>query len=311
MTQLQTLARNDDYLITLHRPDRPSADVIVITFGGMPSGLAASGFGTTFCLSKGWTTIYVAQRALSQYQGLDLAAFQAAVAPVVDKRDVVCYGSSLGGYAALYYGGAINARIIAAASRLPAWPPITSPHLSIPLAHKPLGDGPRSMSAPVVIYDPQVAHDCTTVEQMVKPAYPDVRLVELPHFGHTVLAAIAAAGALPTFMATLIRDDVLLPLEMPTDANPGWHFRKGQSLARTEPRIALDHFRRFFDLAPSSRSLSVLLNQLISTAGIDDAQRLLDRTEEMGDPDLVLSPHVTQRAIKAGLVLHQRGAPLD
>ena len=167
------------------------------------------------------------------------------------------------------------------------------------------------MSAPVVIYDPQVAHDCTTVEQMVKPAYPDVRLVELPHFGHTVLAAIAAAGALPTFMATLIRDDVLLPLEMPTDANPGWHFRKGQSLARTEPRIALDHFRRFFDLAPSSRSLSVLLNQLISTAGIDDAQRLLDRTEEMGDPDLVLSPHVTQRAIKAGLVLHQRGAPLD
>lgn len=96
MTQLQTLARTDDYLITLHRPDRPSADVIVITFGGMPSGLAASGFGTTFCLSKGWTTIYVAQRALSQYQGLDLAAFQAAVAPVVDKRDMVCYGSSLG-----------------------------------------------------------------------------------------------------------------------------------------------------------------------------------------------------------------------
>ncbi|WP_347137549.1 hypothetical protein [Paracoccus sp. SSK6] len=311
MTELQTLARSDDYQITLHKPDGPDGDPVVVTFGGMPSGLAPGGFGTRFCLGQGWTTIYVAQRALSQYQGLDLAAFRAAVAPVVDGRDVVCYGSSLGGYAALYYGGTINARIVAAAPRLPAWPPITTPQMSIPLVHEPLHDVPRSRSAPVVIYDPRVAHDRTTVERMVKPAYPDVRLVELPHFGHTVLAAIAAAGALPTFMAALIRDDVLLPLDMPTDANPGWHLRKGQSLASAEPRVALDHFRRFFDLAPSSRSLSVLLNHLINTGGIEDAQSLLDRAEDMGDPDLVLSPHVTKRATKAGLVLQRRGATGD
>lgn len=309
MPEFRTLCSHDDYRITLHQPDRVSADTIVVTFGGMPSDLAGSGFGTNFCLSQGWTTIYVAQRAMSQYQGLDQAAFRAAVAPVVDGRDVVCYGSSLGGYAALYYGGAVNARIIAAAPRLPAWPPITSPGLAIPLTHQPLHEAARSTSAPVVIYDPLVGHDRMTVEQMVKPAYPAARLVELPYFGHTLLNAIVAAGKLRSFMTALIHDDVLLPLDLPTDTNPGWQFRKGQALARSEPQAALRHFQRFFDLSPSAKSLSALLNQLVATGDLAGAQKLLDRAEAMADPDLVLSPQATQRAVKAGLDLHGCGAP--
>ncbi|GGF66574.1 hypothetical protein GCM10011402_18580 [Paracoccus acridae] len=309
MPQSRTLCRHDDYLITLHQPDRVSAHTVVITFGGMPSVLAEKGFGTSFCLSQGWTTIYVAQRALSQYQGLDQTSFQAAVGPAVEGRKVVCYGSSLGGYAALYFGGAINARIIAAAPKLPAWPPIASPGLAIPLTHRPLHEAARSMSAPVVIFDPLVDHDRLTVEQMVKPAYPAARLVELPYFGHTLLNAIVAAGQLKGFMTALIQDDVVLPLDLPTDSNPGWQFRKGQALARSEPQVALRHFERFFDLSPSAKSLSALLNQLVATGNLADAQTLLDRAAAMADPDLVLSPQATQRAIKAGLHLQGCGAP--
>lgn len=278
--------------------------MVVVTFGGMPSDLADSGFGTKFCLSQGWITIHVAQRAMTQYQGLDVAGSPAAVAPAVEGRDVVCYGSSLGGYAALYYGGAIDARIIAAAPWLPAWPPIASPQLSVPLTHQPLAEAPRSRAAPVVIYNPQVAHDRTTVDQMVRPAYPALRLVELPFFGHTVFSAILAAGKLRTFMATLIRDDVLLPLDLPTDTNPGWQLRRGQFLARRKPHAAADHFRRFFDLAPSSRSLSMLLDQLLALGDLVGAQALLDRAGAAGDPDLVQQPQTAHRAVKAGLILH-------
>lgn len=304
MPEARTLCRHDDYLITLHQPDRPGADTVVVTFGGMPSGLAGSGFGTSFCLSQGWTTIHVAQRAMSQYQGLDQAAFRAAVAPAVEGRDVVCYGSSLGGYAALYYGGAVDAQIIAAAPKLPAWPPIASPGLAVPLTHQPLHEASRSAKAPVVIYDPLVVHDRMTVERMVRPAYPCLRLVELPYFGHTVLAAIVAAGKLKGFMTALIRDDVLLPLDLPTETNPGWQFRKGQALMRSDPQAALGHFRRFFDLAPSAKSLSALVDQLVATGDPAGAQDVLDRARAMADPDLVLSPQAAQRAVKAGLDLH-------
>lgn len=100
-----TLAAHDDYLITLHHAEKPEVGPLVITFGGQPSKRTPEGFGTGFCLANDWDTIYVAQRAGTQYQGLDASTFRDAVAPVADGRDTVCYGSSLGGYAALFWRG--------------------------------------------------------------------------------------------------------------------------------------------------------------------------------------------------------------
>lgn len=148
---MKTLAAHADYLITLHHGANADAGPLDITFGGQPSKLTASGFGTGWCLGKGWDTIYVAQRAETQYQDLPLEAFVGAVAEVIEGRDVVCYGSSLGAYAALYYGGSIDARIIAAAPMLPAWPPLKRPKDAIPLKHLPLNDVPRSRHEPVLI----------------------------------------------------------------------------------------------------------------------------------------------------------------
>lgn len=110
-------------------------------------------------------------------------------------------------------------------------------------------------------------------------------------------------------MTALIRDDVLVPLDLPNDTNPGWQFRKGQALARSEPQAALRHFERFFDLSPSAKSLSALLNQLVAMGNLAGAQELLGRAAAMAGPDLILSPQATQRAIKAGLDLQGCGAP--
>ncbi len=139
-----TLAQDRDFRITLHRAD-PSGDdrPIVVTFGGQPSDLTATGFGTAFLLGQGFDTVYVAQRHGTQYQGLSRERFVEGVAPVIAGRDVVTYGASLGGYAALYYGGAIDARIIAASPMLPAWRPLRNrAYADLEVTHGELRDGP-------------------------------------------------------------------------------------------------------------------------------------------------------------------------
>lgn len=72
--QQTILADHDDYQITLHRRET-LREPLVLTFGNLPSRKTASGFGTDFLLKHGYDTIYVAQRAGTQYQGLPAYRF--------------------------------------------------------------------------------------------------------------------------------------------------------------------------------------------------------------------------------------------
>lgn len=76
---MKTLAKHDDYEITLHTCEAKQSSKLILTFGGQPSGLASSGFGTGFVLSMGYDTIHVAQKLGTQYQGLPVECFHAAV----------------------------------------------------------------------------------------------------------------------------------------------------------------------------------------------------------------------------------------
>lgn len=98
------VAEHEDFQITLHTA---SSSKLIITFGGMPTGKSASGFGTGFCIKYGYDNLYVSQKKGTQYQGLSAHEFSALVAPIVEKyTEHYCYGASLGGYCALYYGSA-------------------------------------------------------------------------------------------------------------------------------------------------------------------------------------------------------------
>ena len=94
---MEIIARSDDYQITFHAAANTPSDTLVITFAGLPTGLESEGFGTDFCLAHGYDTIFTAQRINTQYQGLSLEDFEAAVAPkAAQYKTVVCYGPSLG-----------------------------------------------------------------------------------------------------------------------------------------------------------------------------------------------------------------------
>jgi len=300
---MKTLVAHADYMITLHGGTNADAGPLVITFGGQPSGLTASGFGTGWCLGKGWDTIYVAQRADTQYQDLPLETFVGAVAKVVEGRDVVCYGSSLGAYAALYYGGGIDARIVAAAPMLPAWPRLKRPKDAIPLKHLPLNQVPRSRHAPVLIYDPTHPDDSIMVEQMVRPRYPDARTITVEFAGHTVLQMLARAGVISRILTPLIQEGRIVEFELNLEDNSIWHFHKGRHLMHDDPDQARRHFERSLDIEPSRHVIGNLLSLLLRLGDMQAAQELLDRVAESDHPDMRIPPSNLERARAAGLDL--------
>lgn len=299
------LADRPDYRITLHQAGPVPAERLVITFGGQPSGIRDDGFGTDFCLRQGWDTIYVAQRHGTQYQGLSLAAFADAVAPLCAGRDVVTYGPSLGGYAALYYGGIIDARIIAAAPMLPAWRPLGhKAYLDLTVTHHDLPGGPLATRAPVVILDPFLKNDSRVLAEMVRPAYPGVRVVEVPHAGHAVLIPLQRARILGPLITTLIERDEIIAFTPPGPGTAIYHGQRGHELLQQDRRAAIEQLRISLEIEPNKRFFGIMVNALIRSGQTAAAQAELDRAAALNDTRLTLTPRLTQDAVAAGLRLH-------
>ncbi|PYE84492.1 hypothetical protein [Pseudoroseicyclus aestuarii] len=300
---MRTLARHGDYEITLHESGAQPSDKLVVTFGGQPSDLAQSGFGTSFALSLGYDTIHVAQRFGTQYQGLPLEAFHAAVHPVSrGYADVITYGSSLGGYAALYYGGCIEARCLAAAPMLPAWKPLQLPaYRDVAVTHRALGECPASGRTPTVLYDPHVSADLYLVETMVRPVYPDLREIRLPFAGHKVLVALSQARLLRPVIETLIREDRVIDFDPPAEGTAIFHGEKGGHLMKSDPAAAKAELLMSLGLRPSKRIYNHLIQCMIKLGDLDSAQAMIDHAKASGDKNRALFPARAKSAAEAGL----------
>src|SRR5690625_4435151 len=74
-----------------------------ITFHGIRGDIHSKGFGLDFLLKSGYNVIACTNAIGSYYQSLSFEAFKEAVCPVVAEKQVFLYGSSLGGYCAIYY----------------------------------------------------------------------------------------------------------------------------------------------------------------------------------------------------------------
>jgi len=301
---MESLAKDDNFEITLHRSPKLKSDKLVVTFGGQPSDLASKGFGTDFMLSLGVNTVYVAQKFGTQFQGLSVENFRDILMPLAAEwDDIVCYGSSLGGYAALYYGGSLDARIIAAAPMLPAWRPLKlRAYADLPMTHLELKDVPLSSKDPTVFYDPMVARDKFLIEKMVELAYPETKRVPIPYAGHTVLVTLSQAKLLKPIIHNLIVEDYLIPFDPPAEGTAVWHGEKGSHLLNKDPAAAKVELKRSLDISPSRRIFNKLIKCLIRLGELEEAQTQLDKAKASGDKNFALFPPQEQKAIKAGLI---------
>src|SRR5699024_9857742 len=103
----------------------------------------------------GWDHIFVAQAEMTQYQQLSIEEFHESISSIAAAYDVFAYGSSLGAYAALYFGGSVNARIIAAAPKNSAHPLVLQKRFAeLGFHHRELTEVQRADHAPLILFDP-------------------------------------------------------------------------------------------------------------------------------------------------------------
>lgn len=301
--EMEIIARSDDYQITFHAAQSPAKQTLIITFGGLPAGLLNGGFGTDFCLTYGYDTIYTAQRINTQYQGLSLEEFKAAVAPkAAEYKNVVCYGPSLGGYAALYFGGSINARIIAAGPRLPAWPHLGGrSSADLKVNHIPLHDTPKSEHIPVVVFDPMVAIDKNSIETIVEAAYPTITKVEVPFAGHPVLVSLSKARVLRPLMLNLFDTGEVIDFERPGEGSAIWHRERGRYFLKIDPEKSKAEYEKSLAIEGSKLTFNLLIQCLIRIGDLNGAQEKLDFSKQSDEKIYELNVNVGKLATASGL----------
>jgi len=272
-----TLANAPGYLITYHK-NAQQTDNVVISFGGLPSKKTSRGFGSVFLLKQGYDHIFVAQEEGSQYQELPLEDFVKAVGPYLEDKRVFTYGSSLGAYAALYYGGAINAKVIASAPKNSAHRFMRKKkYAHIQFKHKDLENVPRSETPPLILFDPFREEETDFIEKWVTPAYPDAYLMRFPYAGHTVLNTMQQSGKLKQFIKEYIEENRILDIELLQDNSYIWNAEKGRRLSKlgyaTE---AKSYYRRSLELQQNGEAAAGLARIHLKEQQPEKAQKVVD-----------------------------------
>lgn len=175
----------------------------VITFASLgQNDLAAPGFGETFLLRAGFCVINVKKRRDSWYQDLSAEALAEATAAIrAAFPRCFTYGTSMGGYGALFFARALGARALAISPRIsidPRFRQVGTAALGerVALRHPPLAAMADRRARHVVLYDPWDALDRDYVGAEIAPLFPAARLVRFPHAGHPAALALLNVGQL-------------------------------------------------------------------------------------------------------------------
>lgn len=196
-----------------------NSDTLFITFGKVSSNVDHIPFAYPFLTNSGFKHLHIAQRKRSSYQKLSYETLEKLLSSIVSKyKYVFTYGVSLGGYAAIYYSGAFNAKAIAASPRLPIhplnlaykdilWEP-NSEWDETEYCHKSLIEVPRSKYDPLIIYDNLDQIDGNYVNKEVLKVYPGSILKHVESSGHGSLKKLSEAGILKATLLDCINQHV-------------------------------------------------------------------------------------------------------
>lgn len=201
-TKGTVLIDEKNYRITYY--ERKS-DVTFITFNGTKTTKETEPFGLSFIMQNGWNLISVAQDNDTQYQDLCLDDFRNVVTPIIINKEVYTYGVSLGGYCALYFGGCINATIIAGSPKNSAHPSINMARFrSLNFNHKEFDDIPTTKKSTYIVYDPTIKSDSMFILNCVKLAYPASNILPIENGTHAILQTMLKAGVLKLYINSIV-----------------------------------------------------------------------------------------------------------
>ncbi|HCT72449.1 MULTISPECIES: hypothetical protein [Psychrobacter] len=181
------------------------SDKTFITFNSAYTDKTSDAFGGDFILSEGWNLISVHKHNRNQYQDLSLKIFEDYVKPKTVGKHTYMYGTSLGGYSGLYFGGVVDATIIAGAPMLPVHPTMNHPHYSdIEYKHIPIKDTKKTSKPVFVLHDPLQESDSGFIKKHVLPAYPLAYFIPVKGGTHLVMKTLISKGLLKDTIRDLV-----------------------------------------------------------------------------------------------------------
>merc|ERR1712192_20010 len=91
------------------------SDRLVVTFAEMMmNDPSKPGFAQDFLIKNGYDVVTVQKRSETWYQDLSVDYFRRVILRISGEYSgICCYGISMGAFASLYFGGSIDASIIA------------------------------------------------------------------------------------------------------------------------------------------------------------------------------------------------------
>lgn len=200
---LRTLHDDGQVVIELHECHPPSR-TLVVTFDPLLYLWPKPAFGLEFLRRQPVDVITVRKRAEDFYQSLDRETFHRVVDPLARGRvRVVLYGSSLGAYAALYFGRDLDCEVIAASPRVSIHPVYGTRAWQdrVKFRHRRFDPGQPARCRAIVLYDPREPTDRRFIEGELLPQFAQAQAVRIPFAGHPCTQFLGDIG----FIAPLVR----------------------------------------------------------------------------------------------------------
>ncbi|MCJ8139404.1 hypothetical protein [Falsirhodobacter halotolerans] len=169
------------------------------------------------------------------------------IRPVAAGREIVAYGGSVGAYAAMYFGGILDARILALAPRNRLHPlcnamPGRLQH------HEHLSEIPIYSHRPVVFFDPKQPKDARLVNRWVRAAYPDAHI----RVGHNVIGGLATSVHLGTIASGFFCGTVPPAIQIWDQTSPHWYAgESNRAEQKGDLETALNHLTEGAKIAPT------------------------------------------------------------
>ncbi len=207
-TATAVLLDSDD--IRIDHFERGGADnTLVVTFDPIAYNWTRPPFGHEFLQKQALDVVAVRKKGENFYQPLSREAFAAAVRPVAARyKRVVAYGSSLGAYAALYFGRDEPWVVIASSPRNSTHPVFGGKHWQdqVPFLHERFGTASAARCQAFVLFDPQDPMDRRYIEGEVLPQFPTAEPLRVPYSGHPTNQMLGDIGFIAPFIRAVIAD---------------------------------------------------------------------------------------------------------
>ncbi|MGE7932219.1 hypothetical protein [Viridibacillus arvi] len=192
-----TLFDNGESRIEFYKFIEPT-NTVFATFDSIDKTWERTPFAFNLLKKKRVDLISLRRRTTKNYhQDISREEYYETVAKLADGYEKkFAYGTSLGGYSALYFGSTIDCNILALSPRNSAHPNHgTKMRVETVFQHE-LQHPYNPRITPTIIYDPKDSIDRKYMKKVIRKAYPNAKYIYYPYAGHRISIYLSQIGVL-------------------------------------------------------------------------------------------------------------------